>query len=407
MRKLWTFALVVTPLLWAGSPSAVGGEPIRVPEFLRCGLLGNECCQAPIPLTSPLGPLVRCNSGLGCDVLSDRCVQPCGEPGQVCCDGPDTRAPRWTDQGAVYSPTDWTLREMCSKGVCDTPSHRCLSCGSSAGGPCCPPDPNEALARCMSDHLMCRFDDPLSAQSGTCFACGSLGKVPCYWGCDVDLDVRNKLCAVCGADRQPPCDRGCNRGLRIAEGLCRVCGAAGQIPCDSGCNVPLRLQNGKCALCGSDGRGPCDDGCDTGLTLSGGVCRRCGANGEKPCDKGCRLPLRVASGLCRLCGGYGQEPCDVSGCDPGLMMSNRKCVTPDLPSQTCAGVGESCLPDNISGGMHCCQDSIPERCNFNRCAACVPHGDECQANGTQICCSKFDSCVLDKPTGGFVCDLRD
>ena len=40
---------------------------------------------------------------------------------------------------------------------------------------CCPPDPNELNARCIGSNLMCKFDDPTSAASGTCTACGVEG----------------------------------------------------------------------------------------------------------------------------------------------------------------------------------------------------------------------------------------
>src|SRR3954454_6318417 len=66
--------------------------------LLQCGALGQACCRAPeasqnIPA---FGPIVSCQTGLGCDIDTGRCVSPCGGAGQPCCDGPETRATKWT-----------------------------------------------------------------------------------------------------------------------------------------------------------------------------------------------------------------------------------------------------------------------------------------------------------------------
>jgi hypothetical protein len=446
-------------VLLAGTAFAAATAQVTVPApeirkpspLVGCGDLGGRCCRPPSSVSIPgLGPLVSCDRGMGCDVAADRCVQPCGGEGQVCCDGPETRALKWTDEGAVFSPDAppglAPLREMCDRGGCDRPTHRCFACGTTAGAACCPPDAAQATARCVGDrHLECEFDAG-STVSGTCIACGAQGKPPCFWGCDPGLDLRRGLCDLCGADGQPPCDRGCDKGLEIADGLCRHCGLRGQIPCDlcgpagcaKTCKFPFRVIRGLCDLCGREGQVPCDAGCEPGLVLKqgvcarpscgndgqppcadgcqrplqpvGGLCRRCGGLEEPPCAAGCNYPLKAAGGLCRFCGGNTQPPCDGTGCVSGLVVTNGRCGPPDPQGpDTCARLGEVCVADFVAG-PHCCQSmGAPAICNFGRCTACVLHGEECKAFQTQICCSapNLDMCVLDPFSGKSVCQIPD
>lgn len=236
-----------------------------------CGASGNICCHAPeIAYNPTYGPLVYCDEGLGCDIITDQCVQPCGGAGQVCCDGSETRALKWTREGRVYSPTGFELIEMCDKGACDITSHRCFSCGATVGSACCPPDASQATQRCVGNNIMCQFE------TGICIQCGNRGNPPCDTACDSGLELRNKLCDICGTDLQPPCDseysceNGCGAGLKIAKGLCQHCGSNLQIPCDAiilpdckiyqgECDPSLAIINGVCA-CGTQGYEPCQDG---------------------------------------------------------------------------------------------------------------------------------------------------
>jgi hypothetical protein len=376
--------------------------------FFRCGALGEACCRAPFQNVPAFGPLVSCQQGLGCDITTDKCVSTCGGPGQVCCDGPETRAPKWTANGKIYSPNYWNMREMCDQGACDRQTHRCFTCGTQDGGPCCPPDAAQATARCIGRFLECEFDPQGFYVSGTCRACGSKGKRPCDWGCDTGLDIRNGLCDICGGDSQPPCDNGCKPGLGLAHGLCRQCGNAGQIPCDNGCKGGLRLKNGLCAVCGVQGQPPCDSGCNPGTRLINGVCMFCGYNGQPPCTNGCVYPMKVIGGICRICGGDGQIPCD-GGCNQGLVVRNGLCATLQSPppTESCSNVGEPCVPDNQTG-IHCCQHAgAPELCVYGSCKACIPHGEEVPQGGTQICCSAKDGDVpvLDQFSGKVVCGI--
>lgn len=379
--------------------------------FLRCGAQGEACCRAPAASQNvpAFGPLVACNTGLGCDIVTNTCVSPCGGSGQVCCDGPETRAPKWTADGKVYSPNYWNMLEMCRNGACERQSHRCFSCGTEDGQPCCPPDAAQATARCIGDNIECDFDPRGHYESGTCRRCGILQRAPCPWGCEGELGVLHGLCAACGAQNQPPCDKGCKAGLGLAQGLCRVCGNAGQPPCDNGCLGGLKLRNGVCAACGGQNQAPCDAGCGPGTRLINSACVPCGLEAQPPCLSGCVHPRKVAGGVCRLCGSNGQQPCDV-GCDPGLVLSGGRCITPPNapPPDPCAQAGQSCVASNVQG-TQCCQTGAPLLCVWSQCRACVPHGQECTAGGTQTCCNAKDGdqCVLDVGSGKAVCDIPD
>ena len=382
-----------------------------VSVFQQCGALGQSCCRAPAASQNipAFGPLVACQTGLGCDIVTNKCVAPCGGTGQACCDGPETRAPKWTPDGKVYSPNYWNMKEMCDTGACERQSHRCFNCGMQDGQACCPPDAAQATARCVGDRLECQFDPQGFAESGTCRACGIRQRPPCPWGCDAGLGIRGGLCDLCGAANQPPCDTGCKPGLGLAQGVCRSCGNAGQAPCDTGCLGGLKLKSGICSVCGGANQPPCDAGCGNGARLINGVCVACGNEAQPPCTNGCVPPRKVAAGVCRLCGGNGQGQCDF-GCDQGLIFSNGKCVPPpNTPSPTaCATSGQSCVADFVAG-THCCQTAGPLLCVYNLCKACVPHGQVCAQGGTQTCCNAKDGdvCRLDTSSGQAICDIPD
>lgn len=373
-----------------------------------CGKAGQSCCKPPIAVPASLAPIVACKSGLGCDVANDVCVQPCGNAGQVCCDGPETRAPKWTADGKLYSPNWYGMQEMCNGGACDQASHRCFSCGTRDGEACCPPDAAQATARCFGRNMACEFSND-RATAGTCRLCGARFKPPCEDGCDPGFKVLDGLCDICGAEGQRPCDKiGCDRGLSTVRGICRQCGAIGQIPCDRGCNPGAVAVNGVCVACGAAGQPPCANGCNYGFTPINGLCRACGADGQPPCDKRCNYPLKLANGICRQCGAQGQIPCD-SVCNQLLVPINGVCAPQQGPSpQQCALLNEACVPDTQPQGAHCChQGGTPLLCVWQKCRACVPHGETCQLGGTQICCNHGDACVLDTATGNAVCDLPD
>src|ERR1700693_795719 len=91
-------SLVFAVLLAACGPANNVFLRTQVTEFgpYFCGSLGGACCHPPGSPPASLGPVVACGKGLGCDILSNTCVQPCGGSGQACCDGPETRATKWT-----------------------------------------------------------------------------------------------------------------------------------------------------------------------------------------------------------------------------------------------------------------------------------------------------------------------
>jgi hypothetical protein len=387
----------------------IGVEPPFFP--MPCGALGQACCRPPAASQIPadLGPIVGCQQSLGCDITSGKCVSPCGDTGQVCCDGPETRATKWMADGKLYSPNSWNIRAMCDAGACDRQTHRCFTCGTQDGGRCCPPDAQQATARCVGDRLECEFDSQVFATSGTCRACGVKGRAPCPWGCDTGLDLRNGLCDICSGDGQPPCDKGCKPGLGLAKGLCRQCGNNQQIPCDFGCRAGLGLNNGLCVVCGGQGQAPCNSGCQPGTRLINGVCTLCGHSGQPPCMNGCVYPLKVAGGVCRQCGANGQTACD-TGCDQGLILSAGKCAKPGEmpPGESCAVETQVCVADFVTG-THCCQTGGPLLCVYGHCKACVPHGEEVKLGGTQICCNAKDGDVrkLDQALEKVICDIPD
>lgn len=409
----WQFSLAVflsaSSLLLGCTPTSVLTSEIgRAPLYAFCGALGEGCCRPPGSVSSPgVGPVVACDTGLGCDVSTNTCVSPCGGTGQVCCDGPDTRATKWTSDGKLYSPTGPFVRDMCNAGACDPVSHRCFACGNADSQPCCGPDAQQATARCVGENLHCEFTAGSFDTRGICRACGIRGREPCPWGCEDDLGVRNNLCDICGAANQPPCDNGCKAPLGVVHGLCNACGNLNQVPCDSGCRGGLGVRNGLCEACGGANQPPCDNGCKTGTRLIDNICRACGGLNQPPCTSGCNYPLRVAGGVCQQCGALGQIPCDV-GCNSGLVIVNNRCQQPTGGPTTCSTQGQTCVADFVSG-MHCCQGGGPLLCVYGQCKACVLHGQQCVNNGSQICCDAKDGdiCRLDQASGTATCDIPD
>ena len=409
--NLHSLVLITAVFLAGCAPSHLltTSDIMRAPLYAFCGALGEACCRPPgSPSVPGVGAVVSCDNNLGCDVATNKCVSPCGGTGQVCCDGPDTRATKWTADGKLYSPNTWNMKEMCATGGCDPASHRCFACGNADGQACCPPDAEQATARCVGENLHCQFTESTFARSGICRACGIAGREPCPWGCEGSLGVRGGLCAVCGGANQPPCDSGCQSGLGVARGVCAACGGLNQIPCDSGCRGGLGIKGGVCAACGGAGQPACDGGCKAGTRLIGGVCQACGGLNQQPCTSGCNYPYKVAGGVCQQCGGQGQIPCD-TGCNSGLVIVNNRCQPPGtgLP-QACSALGQSCVADFVSG-THCCQSGGPLLCVYGQCRACVPHGNVCTIGGTQTCCSAKDGdvCRLDTDTGQATCGIPD
>ncbi len=177
-----------------------GGQEVVVqgPAFRFCGGPGQTCCE---PYRGSGGGVIgpsHCNEGLGCNVATDKCERPCGQSGQVCCDGPDTVAP----QGGPFrlgASGNFVLRlPMCQSSACDLTTRRCVAdCGRSAGEACCGPQPSLAVASCLDPSLACNFSDT-SLERGTCATCGGLGQISCarFDRCGEGLEEdANGLCA--------------------------------------------------------------------------------------------------------------------------------------------------------------------------------------------------------------------
>lgn len=324
--------------------------------FQRCGGLGEACCRAPAASQNipAFGPIVGCDKGLGCDIATNKCVSGCGGPGQVCCDGPETRAPKWTADGKIYSPNTWNMREMCDTGVCDKQSHRCITCGTQAGGPCCTSDAAQATARCFRDartgnRLVC--NDPWGKAASHCVDCGKAGQPQCLTAheprCDDGLVVRESdgFCVPCGSTGQPTCDSGepCRDGRSVpnrsfsecipaggpnqpchpdgrcdyqglfcnGKRICEPCGDLGQICCPPGrlpgnaaCQQPGECRDNRCFACGYDNMPVCTTGdpCKCLCKPIGGFCRPCGQNGQPCCSDpwwACYNGAHCKDGTCR------------------------------------------------------------------------------------------------------------
>lgn len=358
------------------------GELIYVdspfPSAVPCGGLGKACCRAPaasqnVPV---FGPLVSCQQGMGCDITTNKCVSACGGPGQVCCDGPETRAAKWTAEGRIYSPNSWNMREMCDAGVCDKQTHRCITCGTQDGGPCCSSDAAQATARCFRDaktgnRLVC-VDRWLGAgaKSGICEECGKSGQPKCLTAgeapCDDGLVERESdgICVPCGWAGLPTCDRGepCRDGRSVPNRSFSECLPAGgpNQPCRpdgvlGGCDYQgLFCNNSRiCQPCGQPGQICCPPGklpgnaaCQQPGECRGNLCFACGYDNMPVCTTGdpCKCLCKPVDGWCRPCGHDGQTCCsppwwacyDGARCTDGVC---RRSSPPPPPPQwkTCNG----------------------------------------------------------------------
>jgi hypothetical protein len=370
-----------------------------------CGPEGNPCCKGPdTPLTlSEYGPLRHCNQGLGCDIVNDRCVKPCGGAGQVCCDSQQTRAVIWDANGRISSPTSPGLLDMCSGTSCDKASHRCVACGSVDGASCCPPSAQQATASCTAPGLECQFDN-YNDNSGVCHACGTVGKPPCASGCNPGLDVFNGVCDVCGSAGKRPCnsqycDHGCKSPLHPSGGLCQACGAEQQPACDpfpptalcrpgqSACNPGLVPAGGRCVPCGSAGATPCDNvscnkGCKEGLVLQSGICVECGTAGHPVCEA-----LHPTSDC----------PLSQSPCNPGFIQdfgTSSVCSACFSTDQVCFYDDECCSGSCVGASGY----GTPHQRTGKCAAACTPGGKPVGPGG---CCQGYEENQL------HICMLKD
>jgi hypothetical protein len=227
MIILW----LVSGSLYAGPSGKPTLDPNR-PFLFMCGGTGQSCCPNLSRGGFPAGP-PNCDSGLGCDISANRCVAACGEPGQPCCDGPHTVAPRG---GASPSgPFRDRLKPMCLAGACSTATHRCKPCGQIAGEFCCLPDAAIGVSTCPVKGLACKTFTEDPRNQGVCVVCGHGGEPPCASKdpCKEGFAARDDTCVACGGDQQPLCDTGtgCFPHFKVWYDICIPCGGIGQIVC--------------------------------------------------------------------------------------------------------------------------------------------------------------------------------
>jgi hypothetical protein len=139
---------------------------------------------------------------------------------------------------------------------------------------------------------------------------------------------------------------------------------------------------------------------------------RVGANGcrsKLPSAWACATPLTTSADPDAVGGAHGPQ-----GGVRGTPAPPPKVI--HLPSgpvpSLCAAVGQACT----SNPSTCCNDArskgftsalTPELCVYETCRECVPHGQECRAGGSQLCCDVNDNCKLDQSSEKTICDIVD
>ena len=317
-----------------------------IPSFaLPCDKAGQRCCPPDHQVNTS-----HCHKSLGCNITTGLC-EPCGGPGQVCCDGDYTGFSRKSYSGILLDPTERI--QTCNEGArCDallapdgvtwTGTRRCTSCGNKKGGSCCAPDASFGLGRCFSDPTIARrltCNDPWAGSAGTCVVCGGPNEPPCGARpvCDGGLVELNGKCVPCGYAGQPACNlTGCDKYSTIYDwknDICIAAGLPGQ-PCrsDGTCihQGTYCDTNKKCSECGW--------GWSRGYPM---LC--CPPGSGPPCMEGtCQ---RAGKEYRCLCGYENQVPC-WNGCLGGHVQRDGVCVKgaappppPPPPSQlkTCNG----------------------------------------------------------------------
>lgn len=339
----------------------VSGIGVGTGWYTTCDAAGKRCCGPDGAVKTP-----HCHKGLGCNIVTGAC-EPCGAPGQVCCDGDFTGFSLKGYTGILRDPAERI--ESCNPGArCDARfdpasgswvgTRRCQSCGTKLGGACCAPDNRYALGRCFRDartgvRLVC--NDPWAGAAGACVACGTWNQPKCLTAgeapCDDGLVARelDGICVPCGQPGQPTCDRGepCRGEWSVpnrwfsecvaAGGPNQPCGKDPQFPCIYGgmfCNSK-RI----CEPCGQPGQACCPPGglpgnnaCDPGECRDN-RCFACGYENQPVCQTG---PLchndEPVSGWCRHCGREGEVCCRYHGasirCDEGMRCEDNVCRRP-------------------------------------------------------------------------------
>ena len=314
-------------LIFACSPSGTEGsdsaqqelggvavDPGHVPPTVfQCDKTGVACCVADSAV-----PTAHCIGGaVGCNIATNKC-EPCGGPGQVCCDGPHTA---FNGKNLSYEPSPWNPElspVMCRQPAsCDARqvnghwegSRTCKACGTARGAACCAPDAEFAVTRCVDA-------DP--------------GIVRGRLTCSDMFSATNATCVPCGVTGAPLCTgRPCIDGFAVQGGQCQPCGDIGMPTCDDGepCRTSQAVPvHGTCVKAGGPNE-PCkqDGTCiNYGLSCQEGVCKgACGNLGGACCgilEVGfeCYDGASCRSDKCEPCGGSGQICCGDANCNAGL-----------------------------------------------------------------------------------------
>jgi hypothetical protein len=316
----------------------------------RCDTAGQGCCAPDGEVNTK-----HCHNGLGCNITTGKC-EPCGAPGEPCCDGDLTGFTLKGYSGFVLDPKERV--ESCDPGAtCDAKlgpdkeswigSRVCQACGMRNGGTCCAPDVRYGLGQCFTDvpakkRLVCA--DPWAGERGICVQCGhAVGQPACLSGypCDDNLVEQNGVCVICGTPGAPTCDRGepCphqsvpnkSYSMCVAAGgpnqpclpnrdcdldgtfcnevkICQPCGNGGEPCCPPEGGAPCRIgecTDGRCFICGYQNMPVCPgpSPCQGGLEPVDGYCRPCGKAWQPccygisiRCDDGMRCEDRVCQG---------------------------------------------------------------------------------------------------------------
>lgn len=100
-------------------------------------------------------------------------------------------------------------------------------------------------------------------------------------------------------------------------------------------------------------------------------------------------------GVCH-CRAQDEAFCAGSHCNLGLTRGSAGlCGSTSLPPPVCAAVNQPCGPTQGLGGQpaYCCPNSNTA-CSCGFCKACIVHGATCTHAGTDMCCTRTESCVV-------------
>jgi hypothetical protein len=348
------------------------------------GQPGEVCAYAdpddPAPGEDTL--LIRCDEGLSCDPVTDRCVAPCergsGCAGDIDCDG---------EAGLI-----------CIVGRCDSLRGAGLPCGDDlhceTGLICRPSLAQGGVFLCsepLANNEFCQanpdcesgFCDPLQSRCSPSVnpgePCPSYNHAECREGYCSDTIANN---GVPACDANPDCSTGsnmCDLGAGECVPVCVPRKEDGQT-CTFGANYEClsdQCVNGTCRTLPLENGQECDSGeqCESGF---------CGYDGL--CDM---LPLPDGK-LCLLDGECESAVCFEGQCTPGLQEGSE-----------CGGFQPDCAND-----LYCDFEELPPVCvPVLETGEVCKTDDECRG----FCVLRLGRMVCDPtpPVNGMICDGGD